>query len=240
MVKLAILYPERDLVGPEYLRALDAADIEVAQVIAVGQFTDDQITRERERTGGLWNVPAIPDSRIDATFENLRDPDLWKILRKDDIDIAVQCGVGILKTEMLSTPRVGFLNVHPGKLPEYRGNSCPEWAVRYGDDVHMTAHLIDDGIDTGPVILSRRYDVDPKWSYEAFRANIYAACAEAVVEAISALDRAGSDWRILLQRQSEENACYHRPIPQDDMVRVRSSFPGWKPVRRFEEIRPVC
>ena len=96
--------------------------------------------------------------------------------------------------------------------------------------------MIDDGIDTGPVILSRRYRVAPEWSFEAFRANLYARCGETAVEAIRVLSAAGARWRDILQTQNEDCACYRPPIPDDVMDRVRESLPGWQPTRWFPEI----
>lgn len=235
-MKTALFYADRNFVGPEYLRQLDAAGVEVSRVVAVGRFADEQIARERERTGGLWHAPEVPADRIDAKFESLRDPGLWKLVQDEKIDVVVQGGIGILKPDMLTVPAIGFLNIHPGRLPEYRGNACPEWAVHNGDDVHLTAHLIDEGIDTGPVICSRRYGVAVGWSYEAFRANLYAACGLVAAEALRALGAAGAGWRDILQPQREDHARYRPPIPAEVMEKVRQSFPGWQPARKFEEI----
>ena len=71
-------------------------------------------------------------------------------------DYAVNGGVGaILRRPVLSHPRTGFLNAHPGLLPEYRGVDPVCWALHRGDPLGATVHLMDEGIDTGPILLRR-------------------------------------------------------------------------------------
>src|SRR5690606_2932646 len=169
----------------------------------VGRFTDDQIAREEARTGGLWKPSPIPENRIQAKFDSMKNPELWTLIRDCAVDVVIQGGIGIVKPDMLCIPRIGFLNVHPGRLPEYRGNACPEWAVANGDEVHFTAHMIDEGIDSGPVILSQPYHVAPDWSYERFRAGLYAEAGCVLANALEAIRGAGEGWRRLLRPQHE-------------------------------------
>ena len=54
------------------------------------------------------------------------------------------------------------LNVHPGPLPEYGGLHMNQWALRNGEiRFGATLHLMDDGIDTGPVIAKQLFDITP-------------------------------------------------------------------------------
>ncbi|HEX6640070.1 MAG TPA: methionyl-tRNA formyltransferase [Thermoanaerobaculia bacterium] len=49
-----------------------------------------------------------------------------------------------------------FLNVHAGKLPEYRGRNIINWAIINGEtEIGVTVHLVDHGIDTGDILLQR-------------------------------------------------------------------------------------
>jgi methionyl-tRNA formyltransferase len=130
----------------------------------------------------------------------------------------LQGGVGILTEAMLAVPSVGFLNVHPGRLPQYRGNMCPERAILNGDAVWATAHIIDGGIDTGPVVAAKRYEVDRKAGYHAFRAAVMA-------EAIALLASA-PDPRRVAQAQPSEGAAYWPPLTDDEFVQVCHWFQG--------------
>src|SRR5690606_24082134 len=120
-LQIALLFQDENFVGREYFRALGDADIPLACVAALVHMAAESIAIERERTGGLWNPPPIPPGRVDAKFSGLTDPGLWAALRERKIDVAIQGGLGILKPGMLAVPRLGFVNVHPGRLPAYRG-----------------------------------------------------------------------------------------------------------------------
>jgi methionyl-tRNA formyltransferase len=229
-MRIALLFMRDNFVGREYFAALHRHGIVPALVASVGVFTEDQIARERVRTGGLWTPAPIPPEAMRAHFPGMKSPELWQLLRDEGIDVVLQGGIGIIKPEHLSVPRVGFLNIHPGRLPAYRGNACPEWQVFDGQPVFVTAHLIDAGIDTGPVILEREYPAGDAASYEAFRAGLYRHCAEAMVEALRALE-ASPDPRAAARPQNESGACYRPAMPEDIAARVRAAFPGWRPGR---------
>ena len=60
----------------------------------------------------------------------------------------------ILGRPMLETAPLGFVNFHAGKLPFYRGRNVINWALINGEkEVGLTAHFVDEGIDTGDIIL---------------------------------------------------------------------------------------
>lgn len=222
-LKIALLFQDENFVGREYFHALSAADIPLAFVAAVGRMAPESIAIERERTGGLWNPPPIPPERVDAKFSRLADPGLWSAIRERGIDVAIQGGLGILKPDMLSVPRLGFINVHPGRLPAYRGRNCPEWAILEGDDVYATAHLIDAGIDTGPVICEGRYALRPGSTYADFRAGLYAHCARVLIDALKKLGGATPETLSnYVTAQDETKARYWEAMPAADIERTKA------------------
>ena len=222
-MRTALLFQDGNFVGREYYAQLSARGRKPELVAAVGRMSPQSIEREIARTGGLWNPPDLPEDQTVHRFDSLRDPALWTLLREEGIALALQGGVGILTEAMLAVPSIGFLNVHPGRLPRYRGNMCPERAILNGDEVWATAHMIDGGIDTGPVVAAKRYDVDRKAGYHAFRANLYAHCADVLAEAIALLGSA-PDPRGVAQAQTREGAAYWQPLTDDEFAQVRHWF----------------
>jgi len=224
-VRTALLFQDGNFVGREYFRALVAAGLAPDLLVAAGRMSEASVARERQRTGGQWNPPDFPSNAAVHRFESLRDGALWELLRVRGIDLALQGGVGILGAEMLAVPRFGFLNVHPGRLPGYRGNTCPERAILNGDPVYATAHLIDAGIDTGPVVLERAVPVDFGMRYEDFRAGLYAHCAATLADAIGRL-AAAADPRAAARPQPAEGARYWPALTDGELDQVRSKFRG--------------
>jgi phosphoribosylglycinamide formyltransferase 1 len=55
------------------------------------------------------------------------------------------------------------INVHPALLPAFPGLRAVEQALEYGVKVFgVTVHFVDEGIDTGPVILQRAVELDAR------------------------------------------------------------------------------
>jgi methionyl-tRNA formyltransferase len=215
--RTALLFQDGNWVGPEYWAALQAAGLGPDLAVAVGRVAPGVMERETLRTGGRWR-PA-PIGQAVHRFASLKDPALWDFLRAERVDVAIQGGIGILKPDMLAVPRIGFVNVHPGRLPAYRGCTCPEWALWEGRDIWATAHLIDSGIDTGPVLAEGLYALQPDWDYYDIRAHLYAHCAQVLVQALRLLrTRPPEDAAALARPQPEAGARYLKPLPDADLA----------------------
>jgi len=66
----------------------------------------------------------------------------------------------ILWPELIMLFPLGVVNLHPGKLPEYRGANVLQWAIINGEtETAVTLHCVDQGIDTGPVIAESRIPI---------------------------------------------------------------------------------
>jgi len=74
-------------------------------------------------------------------------------------DVLVYTGGGILRKPLLRVPKIGVLNAHLGALPQYRGMNVMEWAMLNDDPLAVTVHLIDPGVDTGPILFSSEFSL---------------------------------------------------------------------------------
>src|SRR6185503_1899603 len=85
-----------------------------------------------------------------------------------------------LRRSMLEIPPLGILNFHAGKLPLYRGRNVINWALINGEhEIGLTAHYMDEGIDTGDIVLQRTLPV--AWT------DAYDVVLRRVVEQLPAL-----------------------------------------------------
>lgn len=89
----------------------------------------------------------------------------------------------LFSPEILSIPRLGAINVHPGKFPRYRGPMPTPWYILNGEKTFgMGIFQIDGGIDTGPVFVQREYPIpDDETGHGLLRRTMVAA-AELYVE----------------------------------------------------------
>ena len=69
----------------------------------------------------------------------------------------------ILKKKILNIPKIYSLNIHGSYLPKYRGSAPIVWALINGEkNSGVTVHKMDDGIDTGDIIIQEKFDIPEK------------------------------------------------------------------------------
>ncbi|MFO7936709.1 MAG: phosphoribosylglycinamide formyltransferase [Kiritimatiellia bacterium] len=96
------------------------------------------------------------------------------ILREHEIDTIVLAGfMRIIKPELLQAFPGRILNIHPALLPAFPGLDAWKQALDYGTKVAgCTVHFVDEGTDTGPVIIQRSVPVFNDDTYETLHARI--------------------------------------------------------------------
>ena len=87
----------------------------------------------------------------------IRTEEALSLFTAREFDVAVVVAYGrILPPPFLRAPRRGSINVHFSLLPKYRGAAPVNWAIVRGERVSgVTTMLMDEGLDTGPVLLQR-------------------------------------------------------------------------------------
>ena len=66
----------------------------------------------------------------------------------------------IFKEKVLKIPKLGTINLHAGKLPNYRGGSPLNWQLINGEDkIGLSAILMDEGIDTGNILSETEFPI---------------------------------------------------------------------------------
>jgi methionyl-tRNA formyltransferase len=82
----------------------------------------------------------------------------------------------------------GCINVHGSLLPKYRGAAPVQWAVINNEtETGVAIMQLDEGMDTGPVILERRVEIDAEETSGELLARLAPLGAAALLEAIAAI-----------------------------------------------------
>jgi len=122
------------------------------------------------------------------TFRNQNSPQAVAQLKQWLPDVAIFTGGNILRTEILKVPRLGVANSHLALLPEIRGMSSPEWSILCDVPLGITIHFMDNGIDTGPILLRRDFArPDSCGSFTDLRNRMIAEGIERIAEAVDGL-----------------------------------------------------
>jgi len=91
--------------------------------------------------------------------ENFNGKKCELLLQAIEPDLIILGGAGIIRQNIISIPKIGVLNAHPGLLPRYRGVDVIPWAIYHGDPVGVTIHFIDSGIDTGGILTQKEIEL---------------------------------------------------------------------------------
>ena len=103
---------------------------------------------------------------------------------KPDLMVVVAYGQ-ILPQSLLDLPPFGCLNVHTSLLPKYRGAAPIQWAIASGDaDTGVTIMQMDAGLDTGPVLATRRTPISPADDSQSLHDRLAQLGAELLGETI--------------------------------------------------------
>lgn len=118
------------------------------------------------------------------TVANHNDRRCEEILRDLRPDLIVLGDTRIIQPRIIDLPPLGIVNVHPGFLPDVRGNNPYIWSIIHDLPQGCTVHFIDREIDTGPIILRRRLRPQPGSTYPLLLDQINRLCGELLVEAL--------------------------------------------------------
>ena len=154
MTRVALLGSQQIAVGfLDFLCSLD--DVEVALVVSSESELDELLGQESL----LKRAKAL---NLRATGSACADEVLYELsCIQPDVLYSVYHRV-ILSEDILAIPRLGAVNIHPGRLPSYRGPTPTAWALLNGEtSFGITIHEMDAGIDTGDILFQEVHPIDP-------------------------------------------------------------------------------
>jgi phosphoribosylglycinamide formyltransferase-1 len=169
--------------GTNLQALLDSVHGREAEVVAVASSVAGVPALARASARG---VPNGVFARSDYPDREARDRALADWLSERGAQLVVGAGyMELLGPSFLARFPGAVINVHPSLLPAFPGLRAIEQALNYGVKVFgVTVHFIDDGVDSGPVILQRAVELpaarDPQEVLEALRPLEHTLLAEAV------------------------------------------------------------
>jgi len=142
-----------------------------AQVKVVISDKKDAYALERAKKEGIEAVFINPKDYKD---KNTCELEIIKILKKHNIDLVCLAGYMRIVGEVLLEHYKGkIINIHPALLPSFPGLHAQKQALAHGVKVSgATVHFVDDGCDTGPIILQAAVPVLENDTEETLSARI--------------------------------------------------------------------
>jgi methionyl-tRNA formyltransferase len=119
----------------------------------------------------------------------MKDPQFLAKLQVESADAIVVVAFGrILPPEILNMTPWGCINVHFSLLPKYRGAACVAYSLIHGDDeTGVTTMLLDEGLDTGPILMQWTEPIHPDDTTTTLSARLAPLGAQQLVRTLAAL-----------------------------------------------------
>jgi methionyl-tRNA formyltransferase len=150
-----------------------------------------------------------------------------------EADAAVVVAYGrILPPSFLKAPRKGCINVHFSLLPKYRGAAPVNWAIVRGErETGVTTMLMDEGLDTGPILLQRATEIGERETAPELLARLSHTGAELLSETLASLEG-------LEPRAQRDEEATHAPILKREDGLIDWARPAVEIERRVRGLQP--
>jgi phosphoribosylglycinamide formyltransferase-1 len=157
------------------------------EVVCVGSNRAAARALERARAAGV--EAGVFDAADHGGDRDARDTVLGDWLEEHDVDLVVLAGfMEILGADFIRRFQGRIVNVHPSLLPAFRGIHAIEQALEYGVRVGgVTVHFVDEGVDSGPIILQQAFELPYSAELEATEEAVHAIEHELLPRAIRLL-----------------------------------------------------
>lgn len=153
---------------------------------------------------GINIVGVVPPAKTDPSFKlmydeaknlgypvicydkSLDEKMFLRIIRNLRVDLGVVASYNKkLPKELLCLSRDGFINLHPSKLPDYRGANPYSHVIINGEkESAITLHFMDEEFDTGDIISQYRFYLDPNETMGTLFYRTNEMCASMLYEAL--------------------------------------------------------
>lgn len=144
----------------------------------------------------------------------IRTPEFLQALSAWQPDLIAVAAYGrILHTPILRLPPKGCVNVHGSLLPKYRGAAPVQWAVINGEtETGITTILMDEGMDTGPMLLQETLDISPDDTAGSLAPRLAELGGRLLVDTIAQL-KAGT---LMPKKQDDDQATLAPLLKKED------------------------
>jgi folate-dependent phosphoribosylglycinamide formyltransferase PurN len=150
---------------------------------------DDRLRRTLD--AGLSVTRQSLEKRVDVfDVDSLNSAEGQALLTRLSPDLVVMASRELIRRDVLTLARVGFVGCHPGILPDFRGAYASFWAMSTGkpDKIGLSVYLATPGIDTGPLVAERV--LPARFGLKHFKVESERLILEGAKELLDAIEQA--------------------------------------------------
>jgi methionyl-tRNA formyltransferase len=173
-------------IGVSTLRALQNSEH-----VLVGVVTqpDKPVGRDQKITAPPIKAALAASKMSIVQPIRIKDSQSIEQIRALTPDVIVVMAYGqILPRAVLEIPKIACLNLHASLLPRWRGAAPIQAAIAAGDhETGMTVMYMDEGLDTGDILLQRKIDISPSETGATLHDRVAQIAPEAMLESLRLL-----------------------------------------------------
>lgn len=150
------------------------------------------------------------------TPKKLRDPLIQNEFQDLNPDIAIVISYGIiLPLEILNIPKFGCFNVHPSKLPLYRGSAPLQRSIMNGEKESAVCIIkMDAGVDSGDIVNQEDFTIFDNENYQDISKKTAEIGAHLIIKTLSQI----CDKSVKLHQQDEKLATFAKKIEKNECL----------------------
>lgn len=174
----------------------------------------------KQANRGMKVIKSKIHQLADENSLNVQTPKSLKAIQEQEVfksynaDIAVVAAYGLLlPTEILEGTKLGGINIHPSKLPRWRGAAPIQRTLMSGDqDTAICIMQMNEGLDTGDVLLRKDYKLSDDITAGELHDKLANDSGKMILETINLI----SQNRIEAKPQGKEGITYANKITKND------------------------
>lgn len=221
---------------PEFaVPTLDRLSSSAHEVVLVVSRPDKAVGRKQTITAPPVVTVALEMGLDVMQPPNLKGDEVAERLAESRADAAVVVAYGkLIPAPLLEIPRYGFINLHPSLLPRHRGPSPIQWALVCGDRATgVTTMQLDEGMDTGPILMQERVEIEPRETAELLAPRLSEIGAELIVRTLDELEKG-----VISPRPQPTDGVNTTPMLRRNFAKVDWSMPARQLVNRLRGFTP--
>ncbi|GJM17339.1 MAG: phosphoribosylglycinamide formyltransferase [Thermodesulfobacteriota bacterium] len=166
------------------LQAIIDAQIKTIEIVLVFSNKSDAYAIERAKNHNL--AVEVIDHKYFESREDF-DSEIIRLLEPYNLDLIILAGyMRILSPVLVRAYKGKIINIHPALLPSFPGINSTRQALEYGVKyTGVTVHFVDEGVDTGPIILQSIVEIEDRDTEESVLEKIHKVEHQIYPEAIA-------------------------------------------------------
>lgn len=204
-------------------------------------WLDERINRRVATELGALSLPGpleAKTTRIER--KDINSNETADIIRAFNPDLLIASSCPLLKRNIFAVSRLATLNLHWGVAPHYRGEHTLFWPQYLGDyeNIGVTIHQIDEGIDTGPILAIGCPAISPDDTQATLNAKCARVAADLLAEVLARIQKSWSIGGLTSQERGRLFLRRDRSF-RHDILHLFRRWTGRRFIPRIEASRQI-